>query len=219
MKRLLIAVSFFASFSSAAHQDYAIEYSNKVIDFMQNTKLMKPVQKIDLPKPDLKNAPVYVKDFYEMNPIQKQNIKASIKIGNKYQYHTAKPVESSSDKRLGYQLAAISWIESRACKDTGKGKKNHHAYGCFQILYNTAKTRTPEMSGASSKRLLVSRLETLQGGSDYALQELEYWLSYHKGDMKKALASYNAGFSYSSREAKTYSKMVMNTASLIEKHF
>lgn len=207
MKRLLIAASFFASFSCMSSDNIGIDYSNKLIDWMNS--LPRAESKKVAKKPDLTNAPVYVKDFYEMSLKQKKVIAKTIKVGNNYQ------TSDYTDKRLGYHLAAISWIESRACENTGKNKKNHHAYGCFQVHYTTAKNR----SKISSKRVLVEHLETFKGGSDYALQELDYWISYHKGDMKKVIASYNAGFKYSSKEAKTYASMVLYTAKLIEKHF
>ena len=72
------------------------------------------------------------------------------------------------------------------------------------------------MDKSYPKRVVIKKLETLQGGSKYAIYELEYWLDYHKGDLKKALASYNAGFKYTKKEARDYARMVNTTAKLLE---
>lgn len=72
------------------------------------------------------------------------------------------------------------------------------------------------MEGNPPRKKVIKKLETLQGGSKYAIYELEYWLDYHKGDLKKALASYNAGFKYTKKEARDYARMVNTTAKLLE---
>ncbi|UQJ95175.1 hypothetical protein IANJMKHF_00269 [Klebsiella phage CPRSA] len=72
------------------------------------------------------------------------------------------------------------------------------------------------MDKSYSKRVVINKLESLRGGSKFAIHELEYWLDYHKGDLKKALASYNAGFKYTEEEARDYARMVNTTAKLLE---
>lgn len=210
MKKIIFAASIFlCSFSGNAATDPLGEF----IQTLPSVKSTLPLQHATVMKKAPTNAPSYVKELDEITPKQKKVLEYAFRIGNEYDRKTAKPVESETSKRLGYHLAAIAWIESRACENVGKGKKNHHAYGCFQV---TARSASARMDKSYSKRVVINKLETLRGGSKFALHELEYWLDYHKGDLKKALASYNAGFKYSKKEARDYARMVNHTAKLLE---
>lgn len=208
MKKIILAASIFiCSFSGVASTD-------PMGDFIQNlpeNPIHLPLQFATVSSPA--NSPEYVAALDNLTPKQKQVLEYSFKVGNQYALHTAQPIDSEDTKKLGYHLAAIAWIESRACENSGKGKRNHHAYGCWQV---TAKSASKRMDDHLSKKTVVRKLETLQGGSEYAIYELQYWLNYHKGDVKKALASYNAGFKFRKGEAKTYANMVTHTAKLLK---
>lgn len=204
MKKIFLAASiFFCSFTGYAATD-------PLGDFISTLPLQKAtISKIEIKKSD----PLYIQELTNLSPDQKKVLEYALKVGNGYDIKTAKPVDTEKAKRLGYHLAAIAWIESRACENTGKGKKGHHAYGCWQVTINSAKAT---MSKSYPKRVVINKLETLHGGSKYAIHALEYWLDYHNGDMKKALASYNAGFKYSRQQARTYANMVIHTAKFLE---
>lgn len=208
MKKIIIAAGIFlASFSSMASTDVMGDF----ISNLPENPIHLPLQLATVSSPP--NSPEYVAALDNLTPKQKKVLEYSFKVGNQYALHTAQPVDSEDTKRLGYHLAAIAWIESRACENSGKGKKNHHAYGCWQVMASTASKR---MDNKYPKRVVVNRLETLQGGSQFAIYELQYWLQYHKGDVKKALASYNAGFKYRKQDARTYAAMVTHTAKLLK---
>lgn len=208
MKKIIIAASIFlCSFSGNAATD-------PLGDFIADLPTHQlPLQKATVKPPANKNSPSYIKDLDNITPKQKEVLEYAYRVGHNYDLKTAKPVEKDKAKRLGYHLAAIVWIESRACENVGKGKKGHHTYGCWQV---TARSASARMDKSYPKRVVIKKLETLQGGSKYAIYELEYWLDYHKGDLKKALASYNAGFKYTKKEARDYARMVNTTAKLLE---
>lgn len=200
---------FLCSFSGNA----ATDPLGVFIQTLPAVKSTLPLQQATVIKKAPANAPSYVKELDEITPKQKKVLEYAFRVGNDYDLKTAKPVETEKSKRFGYHLAAIAWIESRACENTGKGKKGHHAYGCWQVTVNSASAR---MDKSYSKRVVINKLESLRGGSKFAIHELEYWLDYHKGDLKKALASYNAGFKYTKKEAREYARMVNHTAKLLE---
>lgn len=208
MKKILIAASIFlCSFTGNAATDPLGDF----ISQLPTHQL--PLQKATVKPVSNKNVPQYIKELDDMSPKQKKVLEYAFRVGNDYELHTAKPAEKEKTRRLGYHLAAIAWIESRACENTGKGKKGHHAYGCWQVTASSASSR---MDKSYPKRAVIAKLETLRGGSKFAIHELEYWLDYHKGDLKKALASYNAGFKYTKKEARLYAQMVNTTAKLLE---
>lgn len=208
-KFLLIASLLFASFSGIASTD-------ALGDFIQTLPPGLPTQQATvLPKTFPKNTPEYVKSLYNINEKQKKVLEYALMVGNKYDRKTGKLVEVDKTKRLGYHLAAIAWIESRACEVTGKGKKNHGAYGCWQV---TTASANETFSKSYPKRTVIKKLETLHGGTECAIGELSYWLNYHNGDIKKALASYNKGFKYKDPRARQYAKMVMHTAKILEEN-
>lgn len=210
MKRFLIAASLlFASFSGIASTDALGDFIKSLPS--ESGLPLQPAVFVP-PKPD-KNTPEYIASLDTISAKQKKVLEYALRYGNKYDAKTGKLVETEKTKRLGYHLAAIAWIESRACEKTGKGKRNHHAYGCWQVTTNSVTARSEK---SYPRRHVINRLESMDGGTHYAMQELEYWLNYHNGDLRKALASYNKGFQYKDPRAKHYAKMVMTTARLLE---
>lgn len=175
-----------------------------------------PLQHATVSKIEIKKSgPLYIQELDMLTPKQKQVLEYAYRVGNDYDIKNAKLAETEKTKRLGYHLAAIAWIESRACENTGKGKKNHHAYGCWQVTINSA---SATMDKSYPKNTVIKKLETLHGGSKYAIHALEYWLNYHNGNLSKALASYNAGFNFSNKQAREYASMVNHTAKYLEEN-
>lgn len=205
MKKILLAACIFlCSFASLAKTD-------PLGDFISTLPLQKATYPIEIKK----SAPGYLQELNNLKPEQKKVLEYALRVGNDYDIKTAKPVEKEKAKRLGYHLAAIAWIETRACLDTGKGKPGHKSYGCWQVTVGSA---SATMDKSYPKRVVIKKLETLKGGSKYAIHALEYWLDYHNGNMQKALASYNAGFKFNSQQARTYARMVERTAKALEEH-
>lgn len=99
------------------------------------------------------------------------------------------------DTGLGHIMAAIAWQETSAYDDLPQ-KKNHHAYGLFQNYIKTVRSKHKQrgivMSDAELKKYLMRR----DISAVYAIDELSSWLKVRKGNIRLALASYNAGWNY-----------------------
>lgn len=120
MKKIIFAASIFlCSFSGNAATDPLGEF----IQTLPSVKSTLPLQHATVMKKAPANAPSYVKELDNITPKQKKVLEYAFRIGNEYDRKTAKPVESETSKRLGYHLAAIARIESRACENVGKGKR------------------------------------------------------------------------------------------------
>ncbi|QFR56065.1 hypothetical protein CPT_Muldoon_110 [Serratia phage Muldoon] len=98
-----------------------------------------------------------------------------------------------NERGLGYIMAAIAWQESSAGTNS-TGGKNHHAYGMFQNYLPTLRNRAIHKGLNMSDRQLINHVSKRENSAAWAYEELNYWLNVHKGDTRKALASYNAGW-------------------------
>lgn len=94
---------------------------------------------------------------------------------------------------LGYIMAGLVWQESSAGIMTGHNKDKHHAYGMFQNYLPTLRARTEQMGWKMSDKEIIKMVQKRSHSATWAYIELSYWLERHKGDMRKAIASYNAG--------------------------
>ncbi|AAX63594.1 vs.1 hypothetical protein [Aeromonas phage 31] len=101
-----------------------------------------------------------------------------------------------NQRHLGTLFAAIAWEESSAGLNTGRSKKGHHAYGMFQNLYKTVVKKMDQRGIPFRHWYLKKDLETRSGSAEWAMDELHYWLTVRKGNIRLALASYNAGWNY-----------------------
>lgn len=97
------------------------------------------------------------------------------------------------ERGLGYIMAAIAWHESSAGIKTSAGS-GHHAYGMFQNYLPTLRNRAIQKGLDMSDRQLIRHMGNRENSASWAYEELQYWLTVHKGDTRKALASYNAGW-------------------------
>lgn len=101
-----------------------------------------------------------------------------------------------NQRHLGTLFAAIAWEESSAGLNTGRNKKGHHAYGMFQNLYTTVTSKLDERGIPFRHWYLKKDLERKSSSAEWAMDELRYWLAVRKGNIRIALASYNAGWNY-----------------------
>ncbi|QBX32797.1 hypothetical protein Asfd1_171 [Aeromonas phage Asfd_1] len=131
---------------------------------------------------------------------QKTNLSYAYHYGKGYDlFGQLRDVESENflnQRHLGTLFAAIAWEESSAGVNTGRNKKNHHAYGMFQNLYKTVVDKMNQRSIPFRHWYLKKDLETKSGSAEWAMDELGYWLKIRKGNIRLALASYNAGWNY-----------------------
>ncbi|WJZ27997.1 hypothetical protein NCTGTJJY_CDS0118 [Serratia phage 92A1] len=93
---------------------------------------------------------------------------------------------------LGYIMAAIIWRETSAGSNMGP-KDNHHAYGMFQNYLPTLRSRATQKGLNMSDRELIRHVQKRENSAAWAYEELQYWMSVHDGNTRKALAAYNAG--------------------------
>ena len=91
---------------------------------------------------------------------------------------------------VGYIMAAILWQESSA----GINIKNGHAVGAFQNYIPTVKSRLKQQGVTKSHSEISRELSNINRSAHWANVEIDSWLKTHKGNMPKALASYNAGY-------------------------
>jgi hypothetical protein len=143
--------------------------------------------------------------------VQLENLNYAYQFGEQFakdgKYKT--PETRYNNQGLGYVMAAILWQESSAGLKT-KGKSGHQAYGIFQNYMPTMRNRLKQigwnMSDAEIKRMLKNRSHS----ASWAYIELSYWLNRHNGNMRKAIASYNAGNNWKAGDG--YAKEVLEKA-------
>lgn len=114
-----------------------------------------------------------------------------------------------------YIFSAIMWKESSARTDL-KDKPGHHSYGPFQIYLPTLKNRFKQKGLRYSDAELKELMKDRYYSATFAEEELSSWLKVRKGDMFKALASYNAGYNW--KISRGYARDVLNKASYLKKH-
>lgn len=118
--------------------------------------------------------------------IADMSVEQQVTLARSYQY--GEPYD------LGYTLSAIAWKESLA----GKYKINYSdpSFGVYHnVIHQVA--RREGVTGNFEKNRLAQRLvEDDEYAASQAIAELQSWLKYHKGDLYKAWASYNAGTAY-----------------------
>lgn len=117
-------------------------------------------------------------------------------------------------KGLGYIFAALVWQESSAGTVT-KGKDGHAAYGIFQNYLPTLRNRMAQNNVNMSDREIIRHVGLRENSATWAYEELNYWLHVHKGDTRKAIASYNAGWKWKSHGLK-YANQVLWKANYLK---
>ncbi len=126
--------------------------------------------------------------YDKLTPIQKGRLE--------FAYHQGLPTD------LGYTLAAISLNESNA----GKWRLNLHSkdVGLFQVNIVTA-SRTLGVTNYYNKLELAEKLIYDDILNAYiALEVLNYFKAYYKGDWSKMVQAYNAGFKINTIKSLNY---------------
>lgn len=96
---------------------------------------------------------------------------------------------------LCYTFAAITWVETRAGMDI-VGGKGHMSFGLFQNYVGTVSRRIKQEGSFLPEKEIKNMLMNREASAYWAKVELFDWLKYHRGNMRHALASYNAGYNY-----------------------
>lgn len=149
----------------------------------------------------------FEKELERLNDMQLNTMIASLKMGK--------------DTKTDFILAAIAWRETgfgriRANESDGK----YGSYGAHQILLDTFMIRYKEIYDLLGKEVVKKLLMwSDEISAKLALVELSYWDKRHKGNMKKMLASYNAGNKgINSSKGLAYANDVLARAKAIEKY-
>lgn len=143
--------------------------------------------------------------------VQLDNLHYAYSYGEQYQKSgkEKEPRNRYDNNGLGYIMAAISWQESSAGTNLKAGK-GHHSYGVFQNYLPTVKARAKQDGKQLSDSEIKQMLKSRRNSAKWAYIELSYWLNIHNGNMRKALASYNAGWNVKS--GNTYASNVLEKA-------
>lgn len=128
-----------------------------------------------------------------------------------YDYGKKSATGKSNADQIGYVMAAIMWKESTAGIDCGS---NGDAVGAFQNRTSTVKARLKQEGINKSHKQIATELQNKTISAKWAYEELSYWIDIHKGNIRKAIASYNAGWKYS--KGQSYSKSIMNKADYLK---
>lgn len=120
------------------------------------------------------------------------------------------------EEDLCYIFAAILWVESSAGVKTSNGP-NHPSHGIFQNYLKTVRDRLKQRgyrySNAEIKRLLKDDIMS----ASFAEEELVYWLGRHRGNLFRAVASYNAGNNW--RASISYANNVFKKAEYLKRNY
>lgn len=117
---------------------------------------------------------------------------------------------------LGYVMAGLVWQESSAGLNTGAHKEKHHAYGMFQNYLPTLRARVAQMGWNMTDKQIIKMVQKRSHSATWAYIELSYWLERHNGDMRKAIASYNAGNNH--KAGNQYASDVLAKANYLKSH-
>lgn len=116
---------------------------------------------------------------------------------------------------LCFTFAAIAWVETRAGMDI-VGGKGHQSFGLFQNYVETVSRRIKQEGSFLPKAEIKNMLMDREASAYWAEVELFDWLKHHKGNFRRALASYNAGYAY--KKSLPYADKVLRARSYFIKH-
>lgn len=152
---------------------------------------------------------------HKFNGIQLDNMRYAYAFGEQYDKQGKfKQREKRYDNNgLGYIMAALVWRESSAgIKE--KGKQGHEAYGMFQNYLPTIRNRVNQLGWKMTDAQIIKMMGKRSNSAAWAYIELSYWLDVYKGDMRKAIASYNAGWKVKAGDA--YASDVLKKANYLK---
>lgn len=144
---------------------------------------------------------------------QLDNLQYAYAFGEQYQ-KSGKFKENPNQSGLGYIMAGLLWQESSAGINQGLNKDKHHAYGMFQNYLPTLRSRVQQVGWKMSDKEIIRMVQKRQNSASWAYIELSYWIDVHKGDMRKAIASYNAGWNV--KAGSNYASEVLEKANYLK---
>ncbi|WEY10094.1 hypothetical protein [Escherichia phage LHE83] len=144
---------------------------------------------------------------------QLDNLHYAYAFGEQYQ-KSGKFKETPNQKGLGYIMAGLLWQESSAGINQGLNKDKHHAYGMFQNYLPTLRSRVQQVGWKMSDKEIIRMVQKRQNSASWAYIELSYWIDVHKGDLRKAIASYNAG--WNAKAGSKYASEVLEKANYLK---
>lgn len=144
---------------------------------------------------------------------QLDNLHYAYAFGEQYQ-KSGKFKETPNQKGLGYIMAGLLWQESSAGINQGLNKDKHHAYGMFQNYLPTLRSRVKQVGWKMSDKEIIRMVQKRQNSASWAYIELSYWIDVHKGDLRKAIASYNAGWNV--KAGSKYASEVLEKANYLK---
>ena len=147
------------------------------------------------------------------NSEQLDNLHYAYAFGEQYQ-KSGKFKETPNQKGLGYIMAGLLWQESSAGINQGLNKDKHHAYGMFQNYLPTLRSRVKQVGWKMSDKEIIRMVQNRQNSASWAYIELSYWINVHKGDLRKAIASYNAGWNV--KAGSKYASEVLEKANYLK---
>lgn len=139
--------------------------------------------------------------YNSLSPLQKGRLEFS--------YYQGKP------HSLGYTLAAIALVESSA--GIYRINMDSKDLGLYQVNIKTA-INTLGITNHYKKLELYEKLIYQDTLNAYiALDVLQYFQKYHKGNWRKMVMSYNNGFKINTQKANNYLDKVITGVKLLEK--
>lgn len=161
-----------------------------VISLMLSVVFSKPIDR--LPKPEF------------VTPEQKRVLDYACEVGKWF---------DDGEGNMCQVFQAITWRETRAGRDKGY-KPDHPSFGIFQAYRVTIRNRLKQNGIHMSSEEIREMLMDDEASGYWAQVEMAEWLKYHKGDLRKSLASYNGGFGW--KNTLWYADDVLSIAKYIE---
>lgn len=129
---------------------------------------------------------------------------------------TAYHIGKSQD--LGYTLAAISWRESRAGEDVVSMKYGLKAanMGAFQNKVQSVGDREGCQNRKCYANVAIKLIIDQEYAARAALDEMNFWMTIHKQNVRKSLSSYNAGYSRNGK-SNSYAADVVGKAKYLQR--
>ena len=130
-------------------------------------------------------------------------------------------MEQTGDRDFALIMTSIAWKESGFGLNRNESKHcNNCSYGTHQVLLLNAIGKLKLKNTKENRIAIRKRLLTDEDLSHrLAMMELKGWLKIHKGNMQKAVASYNVGgASIRSNAGNRYQKDVFYRKQFLEKY-
>ncbi|MGD2063230.1 MAG: hypothetical protein PVF51_06565 [Nitrospirota bacterium] len=119
---------------------------------------------------------------------------------------------------LGYTLAAIAWQESHV----GSVPVNitDPSFGPFHGKMDTVMSRAGVKDTAYNRNVIAAKLlSDFDFAASMAVRELLFWKKVHRGNWRKMVRSYNAGYNYRSKSATRYVQNIADKIRAIKRSF